>query len=42
MGDRRRHDIQELPDFDFAENLSKFDKRSVFDQIRNEDTTADV
>lgn len=34
-------DIQELPDFDFAENLSKFDKRSVFDQIRNEDTTAD-
>lgn len=34
-------DIQELPEFDFAENLSKFDKRSVFDQIRNEDTTAD-
>lgn len=34
-------DIQELPEFDFAENLSKFDKRSVFDQIRTEDTTAD-
>ncbi|KAF2817735.1 YjeF N-terminal domain-like protein [Mytilinidion resinicola] len=34
-------DIQELPEFDFAENLSKFDKRSVFNQIRNEDTTAD-
>ncbi|KAK7530497.1 YjeF N-terminal domain-containing protein [Phyllosticta citricarpa] len=34
-------DVQELPDFDFAENLSKFDKRSVFEQIRNEDTTAD-
>ncbi|KAF2122906.1 YjeF-related protein N-terminus-domain-containing protein [Lophiotrema nucula] len=34
-------DIQELPEFDFAENLGKFDKRSVFEQIRNEDTTAD-
>ncbi|KAF2462166.1 YjeF-related protein N-terminus-domain-containing protein [Lineolata rhizophorae] len=34
-------DIQELPDFNFEENLSKFDKRSVFDAIRNEDTTAD-
>lgn len=34
-------DIQELPEFDFAGNLSKFDKRTVFDQIRNEDTTAD-
>ncbi|KAJ4305754.1 enhancer of mRNA decapping [Kalmusia sp. IMI 367209] len=34
-------DIQDLPEFDFAENLSKFDKRGVFDQIRNEDTTAD-
>ncbi|KAF2005575.1 hypothetical protein P154DRAFT_551348 [Amniculicola lignicola CBS 123094] len=34
-------DIQELPEFDFAENLSKFDKRTVFNQIRNEDTTAD-
>lgn len=34
-------DIQELPEFDFQYNLNKFDKRSVFDQIRNEDTTAD-
>lgn len=34
-------DIQDMPEFDFAENLSKFDKRTVFDQIRNEDTTAD-
>jgi enhancer of mRNA-decapping protein 3 len=34
-------DIQELPEFDFASNLSKFDKRTVFNQIRNEDTTAD-
>ncbi|KIW00308.1 uncharacterized protein PV09_08195 [Verruconis gallopava] len=34
-------DIQELGEFDFAGNLSKFDKRSVFDQIRTEDTTAD-
>jgi len=34
-------DIQEMPEFDFAENLSKFDKRLVFTQIRNEDTTAD-
>ncbi|EEP80102.1 conserved hypothetical protein [Uncinocarpus reesii 1704] len=34
-------DIQELGDFDFQTNLSKFDKRRVFDQIRNDDTTAD-
>lgn len=34
-------DIQDLPEFDFQGNLSKFDKRTVFDQIRNEDTTAD-
>lgn len=34
-------DIQEMGDFDFATNLSKFDKRQVFDQIRNDDTTAD-
>ncbi len=34
-------DIQEMPEFDFIGNLSKFDKRTVFDQIRNEDTTAD-
>jgi enhancer of mRNA-decapping protein 3 len=34
-------DIQDMPEFDFASNLSKFDKRTVFNQIRNEDTTAD-
>lgn len=34
-------DIQELPEFDFQGNLSKFDKHTVFNQIRNEDTTAD-
>ena len=34
-------DVQDMGDFDFEENLSKFDKRKVFDQIRQEDTTAD-
>ena len=34
-------DIQDLPEFDFAENLSKFDKRQVFDDLRRDDTTAD-
>ncbi|KAI2243299.1 enhancer of mRNA decapping [Ophidiomyces ophidiicola] len=34
-------DIQEMGDFDFQSNLSKFDKRRIFDQIRNDDTTAD-
>lgn len=34
-------DIQEMGDFDFQGNLSKFDKRRVFDEIRNDDTTAD-
>lgn len=34
-------DIQDMGDFDFEENLSKFDKKKVFDQIRQEDTTAD-
>lgn len=34
-------DIQDLGDFDFEANHAKFDKRSVFDQIRTEDTTAD-
>lgn len=34
-------EIQELPEFDFASNLSKFDKRRVFEEIRNDDTTAD-
>lgn len=31
-------DIQEMGDFDFQSNLSKFDKRRVFDEIRNDDT----
>jgi enhancer of mRNA-decapping protein 3 len=34
-------DIQDMGDFDFESNLSKFDKRRVFDDIRKEDTTAD-
>lgn len=34
-------DIQELGEFDFQSNLSKFDKRRVFEEIRNDDTTAD-
>ncbi len=34
-------DIRGMGEFDFQGNLSKFDKRTVFDQIRNEDTTAD-
>ena len=34
-------DIQDMGDFDFVGNLSKFDKREVFDQIRHGDTTAD-
>lgn len=34
-------DIQELGEFDFESNLIKFDKRRVFEEIRNDDTTAD-
>lgn len=34
-------DIQDMGDFDFEGNLSKFDKRGVFEQIRQDDTTAD-
>lgn len=34
-------DIQEMGEFDFEANHAKFDKTAVFDQIRNEDTTAD-
>lgn len=34
-------DIQDMGDFDFEGNLSKFDKKKVFDKIREEDTTAD-
>jgi len=33
-------DIQDMGDFDFVGNLSKFDKREVFDQIRQYDSTA--
>ena len=34
-------DIQDMGDFDFEENLSRFDKRKIFEQIRKEDTTND-
>lgn len=34
-------DIQEMGDFDFQGNLSKFDKRGVFEKLRQDDTTAD-
>ncbi|PNS17653.1 hypothetical protein CAC42_3048 [Sphaceloma murrayae] len=34
-------DVQDMGDFDFEANLSKFDKQAVFNQIRIEDTTAD-
>jgi enhancer of mRNA-decapping protein 3 len=34
-------DIQDLGDFDFESNLSKFDKRRIFDDLRKEDATAD-
>lgn len=34
-------DIQEMGYFDFEKNLSKFDKREVFSQLRKDDTTAD-
>jgi enhancer of mRNA-decapping protein 3 len=34
-------DVQDMGDFDFAANLSKFDKRTVFEGIRTEDMTAD-
>lgn len=34
-------DVQELGEFDFESNLSKFDKRTVFEGIRAEDVTAD-
>ena len=33
-------DIQDMGEFDFEGNLSKFDKRQVFDDIRRDDTTA--
>ena len=34
-------DIQDMGEFDFAHNLSKFDKRQVFDDLRRDDNTAD-
>ncbi|ETN44991.1 YjeF family domain-containing protein [Cyphellophora europaea CBS 101466] len=34
-------DIQDLGDFDFAGNLSKFDKRQVFDDLRKDDAIPD-
>ena len=33
-------DIQEMGDFDFVGNLSKFDKRKLFNQLRKDDSTA--
>lgn len=33
-------DIQGMGEFDFQGNLSKFDKRTIFDQMRAEDSTA--
>ncbi len=30
-------DVQEMGDFDFMESLAKFDKRTLFDQMRKED-----
>ena len=40
-GTEEAGEIQEMADFDFAGNLSKFDKQSVFEQLKNDDTTAD-
>ena len=34
-------DIQDLGDFDFESNLSKFDKEGIFREIRRDDTKAD-
>ena len=33
--------IHQLPEFDFAANLSKFDKHTLFSRFKNDDTTAD-
>lgn len=35
-------DIQDMGDFDFEANLSKFDKHGVFNKIREEDATAEA
>jgi enhancer of mRNA-decapping protein 3 len=34
-------DVQDMGDFDFADNLAKFDKHTVFNQIQAEDSVAD-
>jgi enhancer of mRNA-decapping protein 3 len=34
-------DVQDMGDFDFANNLAKFDKHTVFNQIQAEDSVAD-
>ncbi|KAI9721131.1 MAG: hypothetical protein M1828_005237 [Chrysothrix sp. TS-e1954] len=34
-------DVQCMDEFDFTGSLSKFDKKAVFDQIKQQDTTAD-
>ena len=33
--------IEDMGDFDFEQELKKFDKKQVFDEIRQGDTTAD-
>lgn len=35
-------DVQEMGDFDFEGGLAKFDKRTLFDQMRKEDEVADA
>lgn len=34
-------DIRDLPDFDFADSLIKFDKKALWEELRAGDTTAD-
>lgn len=35
-------DVQEMGDFDFEESLAKFDKRTLFDQMRKDDQIDDA
>ncbi|CAK7272703.1 enhancer of mRNA decapping [Sporothrix epigloea] len=35
-------DVQEMGDFDFEESLAKFDKQTLFDQMRRDDQTDDA
>ncbi|CAK7275162.1 enhancer of mRNA decapping [Sporothrix epigloea] len=35
-------DVQEMGDFDFEESLAKFDKRTLFDQMRKDDVIDDA